>query len=153
MSTPTSFNSSVILGRPERRFPCAACDWLDSCERPAIHVVDVHHLAQPIDREDATLRLNKPEPHGFWLVKNWVAFVGCPSPPSGHGSRAEAVHSHAQVRGHRARPYPSRGAPSPTCSSLACRPPNRPQPSAAKAHLSVQIAPNPYEIHQSDLCP
>jgi hypothetical protein len=31
---------------------------------------DIHHLAQPVDREGATLFFDEPEPHGFWLAKN-----------------------------------------------------------------------------------
>lgn len=35
---------------------------------------DIPHLAQPVDREGPTLLFDEPEPHGFWLAKNWVAF-------------------------------------------------------------------------------
>lgn len=31
---------------------------------------DIHHLAQPVDRESSTLFFDEPEPHGFWLAKN-----------------------------------------------------------------------------------
>jgi hypothetical protein len=29
---------------------------------------------QPVDREGTALFFNEPEPHGFWLAKNWVDF-------------------------------------------------------------------------------
>ena len=35
---------------------------------------DIPHLAQPVDREGPTLLFDEPEPHRFWLAKNWVAF-------------------------------------------------------------------------------
>ena len=35
---------------------------------------EIHHLAQPVDREGPTLLFDEPEPHRFWFAKNWVAF-------------------------------------------------------------------------------
>ena len=37
---------------------------------------DVHELAQPLCWERPNVFFDKPKPHGFWLAKNWVAFVG-----------------------------------------------------------------------------
>ena len=36
---------------------------------------DVHHLTQPLGWERPNMFFDKPEPHGFWLAKNWVAFL------------------------------------------------------------------------------
>ena len=36
---------------------------------------DVHHLTQPIRWKAAAVFLDKPEPHGFRLAKNIVAFL------------------------------------------------------------------------------
>ena len=33
---------------------------------------DVHHLTQPVRWKRPTMFFDKPEPHGFWLAKNWV---------------------------------------------------------------------------------
>jgi hypothetical protein len=52
-----------------------------AAEGPQATGADIHHLTQPIDREGPALFPDEPEPHGFWLAKNWVAFLGCPSPP------------------------------------------------------------------------
>jgi hypothetical protein len=39
------------------------------------------------------MSVDEGEPHGFWLAKNWVAFLGFPSPPAEFGSPGEDVHS------------------------------------------------------------
>jgi len=38
-------------------------------------------MTQPVVREGPTLFFDEPEPHGFWLAMNWVAFLGCPHAP------------------------------------------------------------------------
>jgi hypothetical protein len=47
-----------------------------AAERPQAMWADSHHPAQPADWEGPALFFYEPEPHGFWLAKNWVAFVG-----------------------------------------------------------------------------
>jgi hypothetical protein len=42
-------------------------------EGPQPAGADIHHPAQPVDRESPALFFDAPEPHGFWLAKNWVA--------------------------------------------------------------------------------
>jgi len=42
-----------------------------AAERPQSAGADIHHPTQPIDRESPALFFNEPEPHGFWLAKNW----------------------------------------------------------------------------------
>lgn len=44
-------------------------------ESPQSARADVHGLAQPVDREGTTLFFDEPKPYGFWLAKNWVAFL------------------------------------------------------------------------------
>ena len=34
----------------------------------------VHHLTQPLGWKRTAVFFYKPEPYGFWLAKNWVAF-------------------------------------------------------------------------------
>jgi hypothetical protein len=82
--------------------------------------------AQPINRKGPALFFDEPKPLGFWLAKNWEAFLGCPSPPSGYGPHDEVVHSPAQARGPRQRPHPYHGARSPICSRSKSRPPDHP---------------------------
>ncbi len=82
----------------------------------------------------------------------WL-FLGCPSPPSGYGPHDEVVHSPAQGHGPRQKPHPCNDARSPVCSRSKSRPPNHPQPSAAKARWSALFAPILCEIHPSCLCP
>ena len=45
-------------------------------ERPQSARADIHHPAQPIDREGAALFFDEPETRGFRPAKNWGAFVG-----------------------------------------------------------------------------
>lgn len=45
-----------------------------AAERPQPARADIQHPAQTIDREGTTLFLDEPEPYGFRLAKNWVAF-------------------------------------------------------------------------------
>jgi hypothetical protein len=33
---------------------------------------DVHHPAKVLDPERPTVFFDEPEPHGFWLAKNWA---------------------------------------------------------------------------------
>ena len=43
-------------------------------EGPQAAWADIHHAAQPIDRKGPTLFFDEPNPHGFWLAKNWGVF-------------------------------------------------------------------------------
>lgn len=43
-----------------------------AAESPQATQADIHHPAQTLDRERPAVFFNKPEPHGFWLAKNWV---------------------------------------------------------------------------------
>lgn len=39
-------------------------------EGPQATRADIHHLAQPVDREGPSVFFDEPEPHGFRLAKN-----------------------------------------------------------------------------------
>ena len=43
-----------------------------AAESPQPVGADIHRPTQPVYRESPALFFNEPEPHGFWLAKNWV---------------------------------------------------------------------------------
>jgi hypothetical protein len=44
-----------------------------AAERPQATRADIHNPAQAVDGESPALFFDEPEPHRFWLAKNWVA--------------------------------------------------------------------------------
>lgn len=50
-------------------------------ESPPAARADVLNLTQMRDWEGPALFFNELKFHGFWLTKNWVAFLRCPPPP------------------------------------------------------------------------
>ena len=127
---PDAMGHSVVThGKPFARDFCAISD------RSAMAIFSARSArsrfrrsltAQPINRKGPALFFDEPKTHGFWLAKNWEAFLGCPSPPSGYGPHDEVVHSPAQARGPRQRLHPYHGARSPICSRSKSRPPDHP---------------------------
>jgi hypothetical protein len=48
-----------------------AAGWT-AAESPQPTRADVHHPAKVLAPERPTVFFDEPEPHGFWLAKNWV---------------------------------------------------------------------------------
>jgi hypothetical protein len=182
-SMPPSFRFPVIRGRPSRPRLRRDCS-LTGAQNNPVHALpatgraaakgpqpagaDIPHLAQPVDREGPTLLFDEPEPHRFWLAKNWVAFFqDLPfrrenNPPDCFADPAQILKDadlapkplfSGQARGPLLRPHPCRDGRSPMGSRSTRRPPDHPQSDVAKARSSVQCAPHPCETHPSCLCP
>jgi hypothetical protein len=47
-----------------------------TAERPQSARADLHNMTQALCRKLISVFFHKPEPHGFWLAKNTVAFIG-----------------------------------------------------------------------------
>lgn len=45
-----------------------------AAKRPQPASADAYNLTQAVDRKGPAMLIDEPEPHGFWRVKNWVAF-------------------------------------------------------------------------------